>query len=140
MHIAGFFFLPASLLPNWRFSLSFSLQVRALGASEHSPFSLSDAHIHTHKSDAFIHTHPGAPWLLNCHCSEITALRTRQLDLRAGISCKSPFLFYFFFSFFLLAINQQLTTHFKCRLVESMQCGKQRFPFLLLLCVKFKKL
>lgn len=94
------FFFPASLLPNWRFSLSFSLQVRALGASEHSPFSLSDAHIHTHKSDAFIRTHPGAPWLLNCHCSEITALRTRQLDLRAGISCKSPPFFYYYFFFY----------------------------------------
>lgn len=51
-------------------------------------FSLThwSAHTQTHPMHAY--THPGSPWLLNCHCSEITASRTRQLGLRAGISYK----------------------------------------------------
>ena len=42
----------------------------------HPPFSLSlsEAHTkHTHTHPVHAYTHPGSPWLLNCHCSEITA-------------------------------------------------------------------
>lgn len=80
-----FFFTPA-------FSLRFFLQVHTLKASQPALPFFSLTHWNTHTKPMHAYTHPGAPWLLNCHCSEITALRTRQLGLRAGISYK-PYLF-----------------------------------------------
>lgn len=85
------FFTPA-------FSLRFFLHVHTEAHTHSKParqagsappfFSLThwSAHTQTHPMHAY--THPGSPWLLNCHCSEITASRTRQLGLRAGISYK----------------------------------------------------
>lgn len=35
---------------------------------------------HTHP--VHLYTHPGAPWLLNCHCSEITAFRMKHSSLK----------------------------------------------------------
>lgn len=75
------------------FSLSFSYKCTHWEPANTPPF-LSNTHTHTHTKAMHSYTHPGAPWLLNCHCSEITALRTRPLDLKAGISCKPLFYFY----------------------------------------------
>lgn len=83
--VTHYFFMPA-------FSLRFSYMcVHTLKASQHSPLfshTLNHTHkkhtrAHTHTHPLHVFTHPGSPWLLNCHCSEITTLGTRQPGLRA---------------------------------------------------------
>lgn len=88
--------------------------------------SLSEAHTkHTHTHPVHAYTHPGSPWLLDCHCSEITASRTRRSGLRAGISYKPSFIF-------LSDLAHSRPDIFNCRQVERELHASVFFPGLFL--------
>lgn len=83
--VCVFFFTPAFSLRLFVFTCTHTHSHRRTQSKPAStpPFSLFSLFLsHTHTVHAY--THPGSPWLLNCHCSEITASRTRQSGSRAG--------------------------------------------------------